>query len=68
MKLLPFLKSIDKFLGAFLGAVEGVIFIGGAIYLILTFKLSPTLIAWATSSSIAVWIYKIFHTLLGMML
>jgi uncharacterized membrane protein required for colicin V production len=68
MKLLPFLKSIDKFLGAFLGAVEGVIFIGGAIYLILTFKLSPTLITWATSSSIAVWIYKIFHTLLGMML
>lgn len=68
MKLLPFLKSIDKFLGAFLGFVEGLIFIGGAIYLILTFKLSPTLITWATSSSVAVWIYKIFHSVLGLLL
>lgn len=68
MKLLPFLKSIDKFLGAFLGFVEGIIFIGGAIYLILTFKLSPTLITWATSSKIAVWIYAIFQKLLGMLI
>jgi len=68
MKLLPFLKSIDKFLGAFLGFVEGLIFIGGVIYLILTFKLSPTLITSATSSSVAVWIYKIFQSTLSMML
>lgn len=68
LKLLPFLKSIDKFLGAFLGFVEGIIFIGGAIYLILTFKLSPTLITWATSSKIAIWIYSIFQTLLGMLI
>jgi len=68
MKLLPFLKSIDKFLGAFLGLVEGFILIGGAIYLILTFKLSPTLITWVTTSSVAIWIYKIFHSVLGLLL
>ncbi len=68
LKLLPFLKSIDKLLGAFLGAIEGVIFIGGAIYLILTFKLSPTLITWATSSKVAVWIYAVFQKLLGMLI
>lgn len=68
LKLLPFLKSIDKFLGAFLGFIEGLILLGGAIYLVLTFKLSPTLITWATSSSVAVWIYKIFHAVLGMLI
>jgi uncharacterized membrane protein required for colicin V production len=68
LKLLPFLKSIDKFLGMFLGLVEGVILLGGMIYLILTFKLSPTLITWATTSTVAVWIYKIFHAVLGLLL
>ncbi|MFA5185488.1 MAG: CvpA family protein [Patescibacteria group bacterium] len=68
IKILPFLKSIDKFLGAFLGLVEGVIVMGGVIYLVLNLKLSPTLIIWFSGSHVAVWVESVFHTLLGILL
>lgn len=68
IKILPFLKSIDKLLGAILGTVEGVIMLGGVIYLVLTFHLSPTLINWFAGSHVAVWVESVFHTLLGILL
>lgn len=68
LKLLPFLKSIDKLLGALLGLVEGVIVLGGVIYLVLNFHLSPTLINWFATSFVAIWIEGVFHTLLGLLL
>ena len=46
VSILPFLKSINSLLGAILGFVEGIILLGGAIYLILTFSLEPTLVYW----------------------
>ncbi len=68
IKLLPFIKSIDKLLGAILGFGEGFIMLGGAIYLITAFQLSPMLVAWVTSSGVAVWIGTVFSKLLGVLL
>jgi len=68
VKLLPFIKSIDKLLGAILGFGEGFIMLGGAIYLITAFHLSPTLVAWVTSSGTAIWIGSVFSKLLGVLL
>ena len=68
IKILPFLKSIDKLLGAILGFFEGLIILGGIIYLVLTFHLSPTLTNWFAGSHVAVWVEGVFHIILGMLL
>ncbi len=68
VSILPFLKSINSLLGAILGLVEGIILVGGVIYLVLMFKLEPTLVHWLSLSTVAPWIQKAFQTLLGILL
>ncbi len=68
LSILPFLKSINSFLGALLGLVEGVILVGGAVYLVMTFKLIPWLADLLATSVVAVWILKTFNILLGVLL
>lgn len=53
LTIIPFLETINKLLGAILGVVAGVIFIGGATYLLMTFRLDDRWIAWANQSQIA---------------
>ena len=68
LSFLPFLKSINSLLGALLGLLEGFILLGGAIYLIVTFKLVPSLTALLTASSVAMWVETVFHSLLSALL
>lgn len=68
LSILPFLKSINNFLGGILGFAEGLILLGGAIYLVTTFKLIPWLATLLTGSIIASWILKTFNLLLGILL
>jgi hypothetical protein len=68
ISILPFLKSINALLGGILGLVEGVVILGGIIYLIVTFKLDPTLMSWVSTSAIAPWIQRTFQVLLGVLL
>lgn len=68
LSVLPFLKSINSLLGAVLGLVEGLILVGGVIYLVTTFKLVPWLSALFASSVVAAWILKTFNILLGVLL
>jgi len=68
IKILPFLKSIDRLLGAVLGFVEGFILLGGSIYLILTLKLEPNLVHWLSGSGTALWLEKSFQSALGILL
>jgi len=68
ISILPFLKSINRLLGAILGFVEGFILLGGAIFLILTLKLEPNLVKWLSASGVALWIEKAFHAILGILL
>ncbi|MFH1620856.1 MAG: CvpA family protein [Patescibacteria group bacterium] len=68
LSILPFLKSINSLLGGILGFFEGLIILGGAIYLILTFTLEPTLVMWLKGSTVAGWIEAVFIALLGILL
>lgn len=68
LSVIPFLKSINSILGAIAGLAEGIILIGGIIFVIKTYFLEPHLVAWVTSSVVAQWIEKIFKVLLGVLL
>lgn len=68
ISILPFLKSINNLLGGILGLFEGVILIGGTMYLVVTFKLIPSLVTLVASSTVAQWIDFVFHALLGLLL
>ena len=68
LSILPFLTSINSFLGAALGGIEGVILVGGLIYLVTTFTLIPWLASLFASSMIAALIMRVFTILLGVLL
>lgn len=68
LSFIPFLKTINNFLGALLGIVEGVIMLGGSIWLIIQFNLFPVLVGWLQQSFVAGLIEKIFNFLLKVVL
>jgi len=68
VSFIPFLKSINSLLGAIAGLVEGVIIIGGVIFLIHGYLLEPHLVAWTNSSIVAQNIEKVFKLLLAVLL
>jgi len=68
LSIIPFLKSINSILGAVMGLIEGVIIIGGIIYLILAYLIEPHLVIWIHSSVVAQWIEVAFKALLGFLL
>ena len=68
LAIIPFVKSINSLLGFIVGFFEGLLIVGGCIYLIETFNLIPAAVALLTSSFVAVWILKAFTLLLGILL
>lgn len=68
LSVIPFLKSINSILGAIAGLVEGIILIGGVIFVIKSYFLEPHLVAWVSSSIVAQWIEKVFKILLAVLL
>lgn len=68
LSVIPFLKTINNFLGALLGIVEGVIIIGGSIWIIVNFNLIPSLIQLLNNSSVAKIISRAFTFLLSYVL
>lgn len=65
LSAIPGISYLDKILGGALGLVEGVVMIGGATYLILTFKIEPHLVAWMESSIVASQTERVFLLVLG---
>lgn len=61
---LPIISWINKALGAVLGFVLIVIFIGSTAYLVINTKLDPDLIRWFSSSVIAQYCQKAFMNVL----
>ena len=61
---LPIISWINKALGAILGFVLIVIFIGSTAYLVINTKLDPDLIRWFSSSVIAQYCQKAFMNVL----
>lgn len=68
ISILPFLKSINALLGGIIGCLEGVLIIGGIIYLIKVYALDPTLVTWLNLSKISPYILGAFKALLGLLL
>jgi uncharacterized membrane protein required for colicin V production len=68
LSILPFLKSINSLLGLILGFFEGVLILGGIIYLVLTYPLIPALTQLLIPSVVAHWILSAFHIFLGILL
>jgi len=64
---LPFMKSINHALGGVLGFLEGMMILGGGLWLVKTFVLIPSLVAYANKSILATWIYNGFIKLLGIL-
>lgn len=61
---LPIISWINKALGAILGFVLSVIFIGSTAYLVINTQLDPDLIRWFSSSVIAQYCQKAFMNVL----
>jgi membrane protein required for colicin V production len=65
---LPFISSINGFLGAVIGFFEGVVFVGGSAYLVRTTAIEPHLVTWLASSQVAQYAERVFYRLLGFLL
>ena len=63
--LLPVISFLNGLGGSILGLAEGVIFLGAAIYIVMTGRLDPTLMQWISSSFIAGYIHFGFRFLLA---
>ncbi len=62
---LPIISSVDKFLGFVLGIVEGIVFVGSSVYLVMTLRLDASLMAWLSSSTVSHYVQQAFQYLLG---
>ncbi|KAA0206377.1 CvpA family protein [Candidatus Uhrbacteria bacterium] len=65
---LPLVKLTQKIIGAILGFLSGIVLVGSATYLVLFYRLDPTLIRWLGGSSVASWCQAAFTTALRFLL
>ena len=65
---IPFMKSANHLIGALVGLIEGIVIMGGVVWVIKTFKLLPFIASYLDQSSVATAIYKLFLALLGVLL
>ncbi len=68
LSFIPFLKSINSFLGALIGLIEGVLILGGLMWIVNNFSLIPSLIPLLAGSSVAQMIQKAFQFVLQFVL
>lgn len=66
--IIPFMKSINHALGGILGFLEGMIIIGGLIWVVKTFNLIPSAMVYINGSAVAGWIFSGFNKVLGILL
>lgn len=67
ISFIPFLKSINNLLGAILGIFEGIIFMGGCIWIIENFSIIPWLATMLSQSSVAHIISQLFEPLVSLL-
>ncbi|MFA5935285.1 MAG: CvpA family protein [Patescibacteria group bacterium] len=68
LSIIPFLKTINNVLGAALGVIEGIILVGGSIWVLTNFDLIPSITVALESSWLAKTILIIFEKLLSVLL
>lgn len=65
---LPLISLANKILGGVIGFLTGIIFVGSAVYLVLTFRLDDQLVRWLASSTVARYTEQVFSSLLRFLL
>ncbi|MEO5927396.1 MAG: CvpA family protein [Patescibacteria group bacterium] len=68
LSIIPFLKTINSFLGAILGIVVGIILVGGAIWVLVNFDLISSITALLQASWLAKAVLFVFEKLLSILL
>lgn len=68
LSIIPFLKTINSFLGACVGLIEGILILGGVMWIVNNFSLVPSLIPLLASSTVAQMIQKAFQFVLQFVL
>lgn len=68
LSIIPFLKTINNFLGAILGIFEGIILVGGCIWVLENFDLISSVTKLLQASWLAKLILHVFETLLSILL
>jgi len=66
--MIPFMKSANHIIGAIVGFIEGIVVMGGVIWLIKTFNLLPFAIPYLDGTMVGQIIYKGFMGLLWILL
>ena len=64
LTIIPFLESLNKIAGAFLGFVVGVSFVGGVAYLVATSRIDPIVTSYFDGSHVIRWCQTILFTTL----
>lgn len=65
---LPLIHLVNNILGAILGFLSGVVLVGSTTYIVLYYRLDPTLMGWLGGSTIARWCESIFSSALRFLL
>jgi uncharacterized membrane protein required for colicin V production len=65
LSIIPFLKTINNILGAILGIFEGIVLVGGTIWVLTNFNLVPSITVALQTSSIAKIILRVFEATLA---
>ena len=68
LSIIPFLKTINSFLGAILGIVEGIVVVGGCIWVLENFDLISSITNTVKASWFANFILHVFEKLLSFLL
>lgn len=63
--ILPLIKSVNSLVGSILGFIEGLITLGGTIWVITSFSLIPSLVDLLKASSVAQAILAVFNVLIS---
>jgi hypothetical protein len=65
---LPLISLLNKALGGLLGLLSGIVLIGSTTYIVLFYRLDPTLMSWLGSSHVALWCESTFSSTLRFLL
>ncbi len=65
---LPLISMVNKLLGGILGFLSGIVVVGSTVYLVMTFRLDPTLMSWLGGSTVARYTETVFSGLLRFLL
>lgn len=65
---LPVVSLLDSIIGAACGLLSGIVLVGSTVYLVMSFRLDPTVMDWLSRSTVAGWSRLAFENVLRFLL